>query len=116
MNNKLILVVFALVMLSVNAMRLRSHEGPVAWAVFDESTTGGKCTDYNQCDGARTCNNGACTGVARPDKNSKYYYNESITQSKCPSSRTSAFWSTKDYFCDGDRYCSLAGWCQGTAR
>ena len=48
MNIKFMLAVFALAMLSANAMRLRSYEGPVAWYFFDESTTGAKCTNYNQ--------------------------------------------------------------------
>ena len=45
MNTKLILAVFALVMLSANAMRLRSHEGQYAWYIFDEAPAGNKCYD-----------------------------------------------------------------------
>ena len=85
MNTKLFLAVFALVMLSVNSMRLHNHEGRYAWFTFDEASTGNKCSGPLQCDGQRTCSRAkVCGGTARPPKNANYSYNEFLTNWKCP--------------------------------
>ena len=83
MNPKLILVVFALVMLSANAMRLHNHEGTFAWFTFDEAATGGVCSSSFQCDGQRICRSNTCVGTARPPKSSDYRITEFMSL-KCP--------------------------------
>ncbi len=75
----------------------------------------GKCASDCDCDGMRSCVEGACSGVARPAKlnaetcNSKeYHYQEAWTAAgagKC----------SGDCECDGLRTCS-SGQCTGTAR
>lgn len=117
MNTKLLLAVFALVMLSANAMSIRNHEGQYAWYTFNEGPTGNKCTNANQCDGQRTCSPyGWCTGTSRPAKNANYKYNEAVTGNKCPATPSAANYANRNYYCDGNRTCSAAGWCQGTSR
>jgi len=117
MNTKLLLSVFALAMLSANAMRLRSHEGQYAWYTFDEAPTGNMCNDANQCDGQRTCSGaGWCQGTSRPAKDGDYFYDEAVTGNQCPDSPSDANYANRDYFCDGNRTCSGNGWCQGTSR
>ena len=66
----------------------------------------------------RTCENRKCTGgniPRRPPKTNTYYYNESTTGIRCPTSSSSDYWN-RDYFCDGLRTCSQWGWCQGAVR
>ena len=84
MNPKLILVFFALVMLSANAMSLRSHEGDFAWFQFDEAATGGACSSSYQCDGRRICRSSSCVGIARPPKNADYRISEFMSLGRCP--------------------------------
>ena len=74
-----------------------------------------KCTSDCDCDGMRSCEVGACTGKARPEKltaetcnNKDYQYQETWTPKgagKCAG----------DCECDGLRTC-VSGQCSGTAR
>jgi hypothetical protein len=113
------LALLGLVAVGTNALRVaeQKHDSLFAWYTFNEKPTGNRCSNGNECDGQRACSKaGWCQGISRPAKNAKYYYNEAITRNQCPKFIGDKNWNNKDYYCDGNRTCSSAGWCQGTAR
>ena len=116
MNIKIFLVLSMIIMLT-SALKLASHDGQYAWYTFNEGPTGNRCKDSNQCDGQRTCSPfGWCQGTSRPAKNANYRYNEAVTGNKCPNASTQPNFANRAYYCDGNRSCSVHGWCQGTSR
>lgn len=78
---------------------------------FYQEASGGKCTNACQCDGARTCTNGQCVGVAR---SADYCLREAYTFDEVKNP-LGPFKCKTDCDCNGRRACDNTGRCVGNA-
>lgn len=68
------------------------------------------------CDGIAQClvqQNICNMQLPRAYKNPFYKYDEKQTSIRCPNDATDQYYAVRDWYCDGQRTCSLYGWCQG---
>lgn len=82
-----------------------AHAGGNVCYWLDESTSGGKCSNDDDCDGLRTCNGGTCEGQARPDgmECEVLTPKAAIGDIKVTSSHTVAFAANPRNAIDGDK-------------
>ena len=108
------LVMAGLVALAVAPTVAQAGSGPsYCWNEARNQRGPNRCTNNNECDGARTCSSaGWCQGTARTPnpgpKGPTYCWDEARNrrgQNRC----------TNDRECDGARTCDPRGWCQGNA-
>ncbi|MDO9018311.1 MAG: hypothetical protein Q8S73_12195 [Deltaproteobacteria bacterium] len=108
-------VLFAgLVSLALMPAAAQAGSGPsFCWDEARNPGGANRCTNSQQCDGARTCSAaGWCQGTARTPNPGPKGPNYCWDEARNPGGANRC---TNSQQCDGARTCSAAGWCQGTA-